>query len=132
MAHTSDDPDPDQELLELLESTPKDPATQRLLQQFADQTKGPRRQSPLWWGIKYKAKRIAASNRRRFGPGGKVLEVVAQLLPEGERAEWLEEQRGYLADLPRCRARWAWTTAQVITMPRYAYTVRTGRTEEPV
>ncbi|MDQ0935062.1 hypothetical protein [Streptomyces turgidiscabies] len=59
-----------------------------------------------------------------------VLRLAVRLMPTAERAEWLEEQRGYLADLPTRQARWAWLVAQLVAMPRYAYTVRTGREKE--
>ncbi|MDH2393980.1 hypothetical protein QCN29_35575 [Streptomyces sp. HNM0663] len=57
--------------------------------------------------------------------------MATQLLPAHERVDWLEEQRGYLADLPARRERWAWTLAQLIALPRYTYTLRTGRRREP-
>lgn len=63
--------------------------------------------------------------------GKNLLRLVAVLLPGDERPEWLEEQRRYLTDLPTRRARWAWVAAQLVTMPRYAYAVRTGNETEP-
>jgi hypothetical protein len=54
------------------------------------------------------------------------LRLVAWLLPGGERTEWLEEQHGYLTDLPDSWSRWSWIVKQLLAMPRYAYTVRTG------
>ncbi|MEU8990423.1 hypothetical protein AB0C98_28970 [Streptomyces sp. NPDC048558] len=62
--------------------------------------------------------------------GEGLLRLTALLLPRGERVDWLEEQRGYLADLPTRRACWGWIFAQLLAMPRYAYTVRTGRERE--
>lgn len=73
----------------------------------------------------------ALSSRNRSGPGKNTLRLLAVLLPGQERSEWLEEQRGYLADLPGRRARWAWIASQLVAMPRYAYTVRTGSGKEP-
>ncbi|GAA0664807.1 hypothetical protein GCM10009548_36030 [Streptomyces malaysiensis subsp. malaysiensis] len=67
----------------------------------------------------------------RFDSGKNVLRLIALLLPGKERTEWLEEQRGYLADLSDRRGRWAWIARQIIAMPRYAYTVRTGGEREP-
>ncbi|MGW1068270.1 hypothetical protein ACWD4F_27580 [Streptomyces aureus] len=64
-------------------------------------------------------------------PGSGFLYGAARLLPLAERADWLEEQQGYLADLSPGRARWMWVLSQLAAMPRYAYTVRTGREEEP-
>ncbi|WP_143060217.1 PAS domain S-box protein [Streptomyces sp. TLI_105] len=71
---------------------------------------------------------------RKSGPGepaDRVLQLGALLLPAAERAEWLEEQAGYLADLPRLSDRWKWILNQLFAMPRYAYTVRSGREKEP-
>ncbi|MEW1569250.1 hypothetical protein AB0454_40610 [Streptomyces sp. NPDC093509] len=62
---------------------------------------------------------------------GRLLRGAVRLLPSAEREDWLEEQQGYLADLPSRRARWMWTLSQLAAMPRYAYTVRTGREKEP-
>ncbi|MDQ1064618.1 hypothetical protein [Streptomyces canus] len=59
-----------------------------------------------------------------------LLRGATRLLPSAEREDWLEEQRGYLADLPSRRARWGWVLRQLAAMPRYAYTVRTGREKE--
>ncbi|MBQ0855654.1 hypothetical protein J8N05_46710 (plasmid) [Streptomyces sp. BH-SS-21] len=59
-----------------------------------------------------------------------LLHGAAGLLPSAEREDWLEEQRGYLVDLPSRRARWGWVLRQLAAMPRYAYTVRTGREKE--
>ncbi|MFC4508252.1 MULTISPECIES: hypothetical protein [Streptomyces] len=56
--------------------------------------------------------------------------LAARVLPESERGDWLEEQRGYLADLGALRARWRWIAKQLMAMPRYAYTVRTGAKKE--
>ncbi|SOD87653.1 hypothetical protein [Streptomyces sp. Ag109_G2-15] len=67
----------------------------------------------------------------RSDSGKNVLRLVALLLPGDERSEWLEEQRGYLADMPSRRARWTWIAAQLLAMPRYAYAVRTGSETEP-
>lgn len=63
-------------------------------------------------------------------PWTRVLRLVGLLLPAADREEWLEEQRGYLADLPARAARWQWVAQTVLGMPRYAYTVRTGRRKE--
>ncbi|WP_381805462.1 hypothetical protein [Streptomyces niveus] len=64
-------------------------------------------------------------------PGGAgLLRLAVRLLPPGERAEWLEEQRGYLEDLPARRQRWAWVLSTLLAMPRYAYTVRSGSEKE--
>ncbi|MFD3884852.1 hypothetical protein [Streptomyces microflavus] len=64
-------------------------------------------------------------------PGGAgLLRLAVRLLPPGERAEWLEEQRGYLEDLPSRRHRWAWVLSTLLAMPRYAYTVRSGSEKE--
>ena len=57
------------------------------------------------------------------------LRLVAWLLPGDEQTEWLEEQRGYLTDLPGRRPQWSWIVKQLLAMPRYAYTVRTGRSD---
>ncbi|MEU6687759.1 hypothetical protein [Streptomyces sp. NPDC046832] len=62
---------------------------------------------------------------------GGLLREAARLLPPAERGDWLEEQQGYLADLPSRRARWIWVLSQLAAMPRYAYTVHTGREKEP-
>ncbi|MCX4231843.1 hypothetical protein [Streptomyces ortus] len=63
-------------------------------------------------------------------PGVGLLRGAAGLLPSVEREDWLEEQRGYLADLPSRRARWVWVLRQLAAMPRYTFTVRTGREKE--
>ncbi|MFC8596675.1 hypothetical protein [Streptomyces atroolivaceus] len=62
---------------------------------------------------------------------GSLLALAGRLLPADERAGWVEEQRGYLADLPGGCSRWQWVLAQMLAMPRYVYTVRTGREKEP-
>ncbi|WP_240136522.1 hypothetical protein [Streptomyces sp. MUM 178J] len=72
----------------------------------------------------------AGASQARSDPGKHVLRVVALLLPGDERSDWLEEQRGYLADMFSSRARWAWIAAQLIAMPRYVYAVRTGSETE--
>jgi hypothetical protein len=54
------------------------------------------------------------------------LALASLLLPCAARLGWLEEQRGYLADLNIQRERLLWVLSQVIGMPRYAYTVRTA------
>ena len=72
----------------------------------------------------------SAAQQGRPESGRHVLRFVAALLPVDERSAWLEEQRRYLADLPRRRARWAWVVAQLLAMPRYAYTVRTSNETE--
>ncbi|MFF4563014.1 hypothetical protein [Streptomyces sp. NPDC001435] len=54
---------------------------------------------------------------------------MAWPLPGDEQTEWLEEQRGYLTDLPGRWSRWSWIVMQLLAMPRYAYTVRTGRSD---
>ncbi|MBD0737461.1 hypothetical protein [Streptomyces sp. CBMA29] len=59
------------------------------------------------------------------------LRLASLLLPWAERAGWLEEQRGYLADMPGRRARRVWIATTVLAMPRYACTVVTGREKEP-
>lgn len=59
-----------------------------------------------------------------------VLWLAVRLLPAADRADWLEEQRGYLADLPSPRGRRAWAVRQLAAMPRYALAVRTGRDKE--
>lgn len=61
----------------------------------------------------------------------RTLRLASLLLPPAERGEWLEEQRGYLADMSGRRARWGWIVMTVLGMPRYAYTVITGREKEP-
>uniref|UniRef100_UPI002F910C49 hypothetical protein n=1 Tax=Streptomyces cellulosae TaxID=1968 RepID=UPI002F910C49 len=61
----------------------------------------------------------------------RLLRCATRLLPLDERNGWLEEQQGYLADLSSRRARWSWVLRQLTAMPRYAYTVRTGREREP-
>lgn len=66
----------------------------------------------------------------RPNPGRGVLRLIASILPVEERPEWLEEQRAYLVDLPSRRAQWLWVAAQLVAMPRYAYTVRTGSETE--
>ncbi|MBE4739814.1 hypothetical protein [Streptomyces caniscabiei] len=55
------------------------------------------------------------------------LRLLAWLLPGDEQTEWLEEQRGYLTDLPGRWSQWSWIVMQLLAMPRYAYTVRTDR-----
>ncbi|MFJ5291120.1 hypothetical protein [Streptomyces sp. NPDC088348] len=57
------------------------------------------------------------------------LRLMAWFLPGDEQIEWLEEQRGYLTDLPGRWSQWSWIVMQLLAMPRYAYTVRTGRSE---
>ena len=59
-----------------------------------------------------------------------MLRLASRCLPRGQRDDWLEENRGYLCDLPTHRARLAWVLEQVLGMPRYAYTVRTGCEKE--
>lgn len=61
----------------------------------------------------------------------KALSLAAILLPVGRRDDWLEEQRRYMADLPR-RARLRWLVSELRGLPRFAYTVRTGSKREPV
>lgn len=61
----------------------------------------------------------------------RLLRCATRLLPLDERNDWLEEQQGYLADLSSRRSRWSWVLRQLTAMPRYAYTVRTGREREP-
>lgn len=61
----------------------------------------------------------------------RLLRCATRLLPLDERNDWLEEQQGYLADLSSLRSRWSWVLRQLTAMPRYAYTVRTGREREP-
>ncbi len=76
-----------------------------------------------------------ARERYENASGGRALQLIARvlalLLPADERHEWVEEQRGYLADLPGRRAQWAWIVDQLLAMPRYAYTVRSGRDTGP-
>ncbi len=62
--------------------------------------------------------------------GAALLRLLALLLPGGEQADWLEEQQGYLADLPTRRARWGWIVRQLLAMPKYAYTVRSEQERE--
>ncbi|MET4923255.1 hypothetical protein P3L51_12975 [Streptomyces sp. PSRA5] len=62
--------------------------------------------------------------------GGRTLRLVARLLPGAAQSDWLEEQRAYLTDLPDRRARRRWVVSTLLGMPRYAYTVRTGRRKE--
>lgn len=59
-----------------------------------------------------------------------LLRFATRLLPPAERSNWVEEQQGYLVDLSSRRARWGWVFRQVAAMPRYAYTVHTGRETE--
>ncbi|WP_329012376.1 hypothetical protein [Streptomyces sp. NBC_00690] len=59
-----------------------------------------------------------------------VLRFAVRLLPAADREDWLEEQAGYLADLPSHQARRAWAVKQVVAMPRYAVAVRTGHAKE--
>ncbi len=63
-------------------------------------------------------------------PGGRVLQLGALLLPAEERAEWLQEQAACMAGLPTRGERWRWIIDQLFAMPRYAYTVRSGREKE--
>ncbi len=67
-------------------------------------------------------------------PGGPVLQLIARLLalllPEDERAGWIEEQRAILADLPGRFAQWKWVASWLTGMPRLAYTVRSSWEEE--
>jgi hypothetical protein len=72
----------------------------------------------------------SAAQPDRPKSGRNVLRFIAVLLPGDERSDWVEEQRRYLEDLPRRRARWAWLVAQLLAMPRYAYTVRTSNEAE--
>ncbi|MEK8141739.1 hypothetical protein NKH18_01205 [Streptomyces sp. M10(2022)] len=58
---------------------------------------------------------------------GALLNLAALLLPGSEQADWLEAERGYLADKPTRRERWGWVGAEIFAMPKYVYTVRTGR-----
>ncbi len=75
---------------------------------------------------------VASAANVEVGPSGWItLRLAARLLPEDERSDWLEEQRGYLADLPGLQPRWAWIRAQLVAMPTYAYAVRTRREKEP-
>ncbi|MFI0156709.1 hypothetical protein [Streptomyces lydicus] len=74
--------------------------------------------------------RMEADREIEHPTGVGLLRLTTLLLPGSERADWLEEQRGYLADLPKRRACWGWIIAQLLAMPRYAYTVRTGRERE--
>ncbi|MFK0221164.1 hypothetical protein ACIQWN_23600 [Streptomyces vinaceus] len=67
---------------------------------------------------------------RKAVPGLGVLHLAVRVLPSEERRDWLEEQRGYLSDLPTRRRQWAWVLSQLWAMPRYAYTVRTGTDKE--
>ncbi|RST00532.1 PAS domain S-box protein [Streptomyces sp. WAC07149] len=67
---------------------------------------------------------------RATEPGGRVLHLGALLLPAEERRGWLEEQKAILADLPGRREQWRWIIEQLFAMPRYAYTVRSGRDKE--
>ncbi|RSS54699.1 PAS domain S-box protein [Streptomyces sp. WAC07061] len=64
-------------------------------------------------------------------PGGRVLHFGALLLPAEERSGWLEEQRAILYCLPGRREQWRWILKQLFAMPRFAYTVRSGRDKEP-
>ncbi|MER8237488.1 hypothetical protein [Streptomyces sp. NPDC094049] len=75
---------------------------------------------------------IAKGSREEFREGFAegFLNPLALLLPVRERAGWLEEQRGYLADLPTSGERWKWICSTILAVPRYAYTVRTGREKE--
>ncbi|MFJ3876483.1 hypothetical protein ACIPW5_03370 [Streptomyces sp. NPDC090077] len=73
---------------------------------------------------------IAGRGDDRGEPGGRVLRFGARLLPAEERAEWLDEQSAILSDLPGRREKWRWTVDQLFAMPRYAYTVRSGRDKE--
>ncbi|MER6128632.1 hypothetical protein ABT173_39945 [Streptomyces sp. NPDC001795] len=76
--------------------------------------------------------RTGAQRVQERGAGGDIgaLRLIALVLPASQRADWLEEQRGYIADLPRRRKRWGWIIAQTVAMPKYAYAVRTGREAE--
>ncbi|WP_331720523.1 hypothetical protein OG851_42915 (plasmid) [Streptomyces sp. NBC_00161] len=76
--------------------------------------------------LRRRGPKVPASNPAGLG----ILRLTVQVLPPEERAEWLEEQRGYLTDLLTWHQRWAWVLATVIAMPRYAYTVRTGTEKE--
>jgi len=63
-------------------------------------------------------------------PRSAVLAFAALVLPEYVRADWLEEHRTYLADLPSRRARLLWLCLELAGMPRYSYTVRTSSTTQ--
>lgn len=63
-------------------------------------------------------------------PGGRVLPLGALLLPAEERRGWVEEQKAILSDLPGRREQWIWIIEQLFAMPRFAYTVRSGRDKE--
>lgn len=55
---------------------------------------------------------------------------LAIFLPPAERADWMEENRGNLAELPTRRARWRWICSAAVGMPRLTYTLRTDHTKE--
>ncbi|WP_405977526.1 PAS domain-containing protein [Streptomyces sp. NBC_00158] len=77
---------------------------------------------------------LPAGARRPAGhakePGGRVLHLGALLLPAEERGGWLEEQKAILSYLPGRREQWRWIFKQLFAMPRFAYTVRSGRDKE--
>ncbi|MGE7384504.1 hypothetical protein ACQKM2_03230 [Streptomyces sp. NPDC004126] len=63
-------------------------------------------------------------------PGGRVLHLGALLLPAEERRGWLEEQKAILFGLPGRREQWKWIIDQLFAMPKFAYTVRSGRDKD--
>ncbi|WP_307711133.1 hypothetical protein [Streptomyces sp. V1I6] len=75
--------------------------------------------------------RPAVASGPSNGKAGSLLRACARLLPAGERNDWLEEQRGYLNDLPAARERWAWVYGQVVAMPRLVWTIRSSSKKEP-
>jgi len=56
----------------------------------------------------------------------RVLRFAAQLLPRSEREDWLEEHRGYLADLAERRARIGWVWGLVRGLPAQIVALRFG------
>ena len=68
--------------------------------------------------------RRSDSTRREYGDI--VLRLAAALLPRQARQDWLEEQRGYMADLPSRKDRTHWVLSEIRGLPAYVYTVRTA------
>ncbi|MFF5024209.1 hypothetical protein ACFY2J_08155 [Streptomyces collinus] len=66
----------------------------------------------------------------RVGSGQGVLSVASLLLPPALRADWVEEHRAYLWDLPTRRSKLQWAVSELVGMPRYVFTVRTGSRKE--
>lgn len=78
----------------------------------------------------WKLMRGAAAAFGRVGSGQGVLRIASLLLPSELRADWVEEHRAYLWDLPTRRSKLRWAVGELLGMPRYVFTVRTGSRKE--